>query len=242
MKKLAILLVIFTFLLTPLACLAAEDENVDRDLKIRKLELEEKKHDLDERKWEYEVAEKAEKKLKEQLSRSCNIDREIPVITVDAISGSTPDYFRKDMDILWELGHRKIILDIFSGGGDAFAGMGMADTLKSWHNRGVKIEGRAYGLIASAAVPIFASCSLRTAGPSTMFMVHEAAIGKRMVYESASDIKAQKDMLDALQLRYCLILEQNSNVSANEWSSMIKETTWFDTTKALEWGIVDQLE
>lgn len=246
-KKLLTLLMAAIFMFAVSAFAAdeegKEDNAFDNAIKERKMTLDEKKHELDVEKWNYEKAEKDEKKLKAKLSVNCNLERgEIPVITIDAISGSTPDYMRKDLSILWELGHKKIYIDIFSGGGSAFGGMGIADTLQYWHEQGMEIIGRAYGLIASAAVPVFASCSVRKAGPSTLFMVHEAAIGKFMTYESTSDIKAQKEMLDTLQHRYCLILERHSNIHADEWARMLKETTWFDTNKALEWELIDKVE
>lgn len=243
MKKIAVLFLAVTFLAVPFFAVAADySEDMDRDLKERKLAIEERKQSLEERKWEYEVTEKEEKKLKDKLSRSCNIEREIPVITIDTISGSTPDYIRSDLALLWELGHKTVKIDIFSGGGSAFGGLGIADTILYWDRKGMEIVGHAYGLIASAAVPVFASCTKRYAGPSTLWMVHEAAIGKFMTYESTSDIKAQKEMLDTLQHRYCLVLESRSNKSADEWAGMIKETTWFDSNKAVEWGLVDEIE
>lgn len=206
--------------------------------------VEERRLQLDREKWDAEKKAKERERLKDRFSRYCDWERDVPVFSLYSyISISDWKSISDDFDILVNLmGHKKIVMLINSGGGDAFSGMGIADVLTKWKNKGIIIEGHASGLVASAAVPIFAACSTRYAGPSTMFMVHEASLFKFFSQESHSDIISQKNMMDELRDRYCDIMASNSKVMFSDWVLKIKETTWFSAKTAFEWGVVDILE
>ena len=145
-------------------------------------------------------------------------------------------YFEHMTDI------REINLYINSGGGDAFAGLALADHLMSAQRRGFKIIAHASGIIASAAVPIFAVCDERLAAPGTIFMVHEASLWKWPGQESRSDIRAQGELMELLRNRYLSILEDHSSMTKDEWGGMEKRTTWFSAEKAQGMGLVDSIE
>jgi len=209
----------------------------------RHLALEEKRFELDREKWEIEKEEKKHDELKSKLSSFCNFEGEYPTFDLYSVI-SLLDWknIQADFETLYINGYRTIVVRAFSGGGSAFAGMGIADSIEQWKSRGVTVIGKAYGLIASATVPIFASTSERVASPSTLFMVHEAAMFKFFTTETHSDINSQKVMLDKMQEKYCEILAKNSNKSMEFWKSLEKDTTWFDAKQALEWGLVDRIE
>ena len=106
------------------------------------------------------------------------------------------------------------------------------------------IEGHAYGVVASAAVPVFASCSKRISNESTLFMVHESAIWSFQFgfkKETHSDIIAQKEMMDKMQERYLNILSQNTKRKADFWKELESKTTWFPAIQGQEWGLVDEI-
>ena len=105
---------------------------------------------------------------------------------------------------------------------------------------GFNITAYASGLVASAAVPVFAVCPKRIASPGTVFMVHEAAMFK-WGYETASDIRSQKVMMDLLSKRYVDLLVKNTKITEDQWHSMERETTWFTVHEALEYGLVDEI-
>ena len=132
-------------------------------------------------------------------------------------------------------------LFIDSPGGDAFSGLALSDVIIAAQKRGWTITGDAMGIIASAAVPIFAVCKPRLAAPGTIFMVHEAALWKWPGRETSSDIRAQNELMVTLQDRYLSYLVNNSNLSLEEWQAKEKATTWFDSEKAKEWGLVDEI-
>jgi ATP-dependent protease ClpP protease subunit len=58
---------------------------------------------------------------------------------------------------------RDVSLFINSPGGDAFSGLALADQIERARRKGFRITAHASGIIASAAVPVFAVCNERFA-------------------------------------------------------------------------------
>jgi len=137
---------------------------------------------------------------------------------------------------------REVNLFINSPGGDAFSGLALADQIERAKRKGFKITAHASGIIASAAVPVFAVCDVRLAAPGTIFMVHEAALWKWPGRETASDIRSQNELMQMLSDRYIGKLVDNSKLNKSKWEEMEKKTTWFSAETALEWGLVDNIE
>ena len=139
--------------------------------------------------------------------------------------------------------YRIVDLNINSPGGSAFDGLSISDLIEKAQNKwGFTIRAHASGIIASAAVPIFAVCKERYATEGAIFMVHEAALWKWPGRETASDIRTQNLMMNMLQDQYTLYLVKNSKVSKEKWDNLQKETTWFTTKQAMEFGLVDHIE
>lgn len=159
-------------------------------------------------------------------------------LTVNDVTAMWNDIFvlEKTTDI------RTIHLFINSPGGDAFSGLALADEIKRAQALGFTVIGHASGIVASAAVPIFAVCNTRIAAPSTIFMVHETSIWKWPGRETHSDIISQGKLMDLLRDRYMQTLTDNSNLSREEWGTMEAKTTWFSAEKAKKWGLVDKIE
>jgi ATP-dependent protease ClpP protease subunit len=137
---------------------------------------------------------------------------------------------------------RDVSLFINSPGGDAFSGLALADEIERAKRKGFKITAHASGIIASAAVPVFAVCDKRMASPGTIFMVHEAALWKWPGKETASDIRSQNEMMEMLKTRYLKHLVDYSKLSMADWEAKEVKTTWFTAEQALEWGLVDSIE
>jgi len=137
---------------------------------------------------------------------------------------------------------RDVNLFINSPGGDAFSGLALADQIERARRKGFKITAHASGIIASAAVPVFAVCDVRLAAPGTIFMVHEAALWKWPGRETASDIRSQNELMYLLRDRYIGKLVDNSKLKKDKWEELEKKTTWFSANKALDWGLVDKIE
>jgi len=151
-------------------------------------------------------------------------------------------YLLSDYEILKnEYNCKKIVMLLNSGGGSAMDGLAVADLVNSMRKDGVEVIGIATGIIASATVPIFASCSTRLATKSCMFMVHSAKMFKYLSQESLEDLESQKKMMSILRTHYLEHLANNSNLSINEWKEKLEETCWFNAEDALKWGLVDRI-
>ncbi|MBW2412584.1 MAG: ATP-dependent Clp protease proteolytic subunit, partial [Deltaproteobacteria bacterium] len=122
---------------------------------------------------------------------------------------------------------RDVNLFINSPGGDAFSGLALADQIERARRKGFKITAHASGIIASAAVPVFAVCDVRLAAPGTIFMVHEAALWKWPGRETASDIRSQNELMHLLRDRYIGKLVDNSKLNKTKWEELENKTTWF---------------
>jgi ATP-dependent protease ClpP protease subunit len=133
---------------------------------------------------------------------------------------------------------RKMEFFINSGGGDAFAGLALADRIEKAKKDGWHITARGNGIIASAAVPIFVVCSERFAAEGTIFMVHEAALWKWPGRESASDIAAQQTLMQILRDRYLGKMVNNTSIPYDKWREMEKATTWFTVKEAKAFGML----
>ena len=137
---------------------------------------------------------------------------------------------------------RDVNLFINSPGGDAFSGLALADQIERARRKGFRVTAHASGIVASAAVPVFAVCNERLAAPGTIFMVHEAALWKWPGRETASDIRSQNDLMSLLRERYIGKLTANSKLDKTKWEELEKKTTWFSAEKAMDWGLVDKIE
>ena len=137
---------------------------------------------------------------------------------------------------------RNVSLFINSPGGDAFSGLALADQIERARRKGFHITAYASGIIASAAVPVFAVADKRYAAPGTIFMVHEAALWKWPGRETASDIRSQNELMGLLRERYIAKLTANTKLGKAKWEELEKKTTWFSVEKAMDWGLVDKIE
>ena len=158
------------------------------------------------------------------------------------ISSYEPLNFKKTLEVMKYKGIKKMRLFINSGGGSAFDGLAVADMMKKAIADGVEINTEASGLIASAAVPIFAVGQHRCATMGTMFMVHSAKLYKLFSAEGKADLKAQHKMMTLLEDRYNTVLESHSNLSKKDWADKAEKTTWFTASEALKWGLVDEVK
>ncbi len=133
-------------------------------------------------------------------------------------------------------------LFINSSGGDAFAGLALSDQIERAKRRGFHITSHASGIIASAAVPVFAASDVRLAAPGTIFMVHETSLWKWPGRETASDIRSQNELMLLLRERYIAKLVNHSKLDKAKWEELEDKTTWFSAQKAKDWGLVDKIE
>jgi ATP-dependent protease ClpP protease subunit len=238
MKSLVIAIIVFMF--TVGVGFSEDSSKVDD----RIINLQERELQLEREKFEYEKSEKARAEYESRFSASSDTKQEIPIFKItSSITQYEITNLRNDLRLLYAEGHRVIIILISSGGGDAFTGLGIADVIDLYEKKGVTFLMRAYSIVASAAIPIFASGSERVCTPSTLFMVHEASLFKYGLFrETHSDIKSQNAMMDMLRDSYLKNLAANSSRTYEFWANLEGNTTWFTAEQALEWGLVDLIE
>jgi ATP-dependent protease ClpP protease subunit len=82
------------------------------------------------------------------------------------LSVSDATRFRKDIIVLHDMGIVEVEIYINSPGGDAFTGLAVADEIERAKLKGMKITAVASGIVASAAVPVFAACERQASGLS----------------------------------------------------------------------------
>lgn len=145
-------------------------------------------------------------------------------------------YLHKKTDI------RDLHIFLNSSGGDAFSGLALADQIERARNIGFVITVHASGIVASAAVPVFAVCENRKAASGTIFMVHETSIWKWPGRETASDIRSQNKLMTLIRDRYIGKLAKYTKLTKKEWGELEYKTTWFSAEQAKEWGLVDEIE
>lgn len=136
---------------------------------------------------------------------------------------------------------KSISVYISSGGGSAFTGLSLADEIERI-SATIPVTTYASGIIASAAVPIYASGSKRISSKGTLFMVHPASSFKMFVEETEKDLSVQQTMFKLLKAKYIEKLVRHSKSSDAEWIKRESETTWFDAVQAKAWGLVDEIQ
>ena len=95
---------------------------------------------------------------------------------------------------------RNVNLFINSPGGDVFSGLALADQIERAKRKGFHITAHVTGIVAGAAVPVFAICEHRFAASGTIFMVHETSIWKCPGRETASDIRSQNKFMELIRV------------------------------------------
>lgn len=147
-----------------------------------------------------------------------------------------------DVTILISRNVKTVDFFINSGGGDAFSGMSIADTIRMAKADGVTINTYASGLVASAAVPVFLAGDKRTASKNTTFMIHRGKLFKMFSSESLEDLNAQRAMMELSEEQYVNFLVLKTNLTEADIEDKIDRTTWFSAEQAMEWGFVDAIK
>jgi len=134
-----------------------------------------------------------------------------------------------------EEGKTELRIFIMSPGGMAYDFSGSVDVIKFAKNHGIHVTTIAYGLVASAAVPIFVSGDLRIAGPNTQFMVHRIDTGNYQLTED--DIEC----ITMLEDFYIKFVAEHSSLTEEEVGKMMDEVTFFTAKQAKRYGMVDEI-
>lgn len=143
--------------------------------------------------------------------------------------------FSKQLRLFEGMGESPVTLMIDSEGGDVYSMFSFIDRIRQ---SSVEIITIGTGLIASAALPIFAAGTRRYAGLNASFMHHAIScnMGDDKVPIQDNELKHMKD----LQKRFAKFLASKSNKPYTFWLGSGKHTDfYFDAEKAVELGLAD---
>ena len=134
-----------------------------------------------------------------------------------------------------EEGKTELRIFIMSPGGMAYDFTGAVDTIKFAQNHGIHVTTIAYGLVMSAAVPVFVAGDTRIAGPNTQFMVHRINTEGYVLTED--DIEC----ITMLEDFYVKFVAEHSSLTEEEVGKMMDEVTFFTAKQAQRYGMVDEI-
>ena len=128
-----------------------------------------------------------------------------------------------------------IKLRINSYGGSVFAGMAILDTI-----RNLKSEVHTYidGAAASAATIISVAGKKRFIGRNSLMLIHQLSSGSYGKFsEMEDDMENNRRIMKMIKDIY----KQYTKVPMKQIDEILKHDLWFDSSKCLEFGLVDQV-
>lgn len=128
-----------------------------------------------------------------------------------------------------------IWLHIYSGGGELFAGLSLADQLQGIQT---PIYSIVEGMAASAATLISMSCTRRYILPSSFMMIHQLSSVAWGTHEKFKDEMRLQEM--AME-RMVAFYSARSKTSAETVREMLRRDTWMSATDCFEGGFVDEI-
>ncbi|WP_249168958.1 MULTISPECIES: head maturation protease, ClpP-related [unclassified Fusobacterium] len=145
----------------------------------------------------------------------------------------TDKKFKSDIEGLGDV--EEINLHINSPGGNAFAAVAIANTLKSH-----KANVTAYidGLAASAATIITSACDNVKMPKNALFMIHNPWI---FAAGSSQDLQKAADMLDKVKECIVATYTKKTGKTKDELSQLMDEETWMTAVEAKNNGFVDEI-
>lgn len=144
--------------------------------------------------------------------------------------------FSKELAEYEENGVEVIDLEINSQGGNAIDALAYYSRIT---NSPLVFNAIVYGLVASAAVLVFAACDKRIMTMESWLMVHEDTDTAKNFH--TSQVEKQAKHLRRLENQWCALLETRSKTSKEEWARLHKEDIYLTPNECLKLGIVDEI-
>jgi ATP-dependent Clp protease, protease subunit len=145
------------------------------------------------------------------------------------LGGASAEAFARTMA---GLNAQRVHVRVNSPGGDAFAGIAMANTIRAYPG---EVVVHVDGYAASAAGFLVAAASRVVMGSGAMIMVHKAwtiAMG------NSNDMMKQAEVLEKLDgQQIALFAEKNDDY---DWESALTAETWFNADEAIAIGLATE--
>lgn len=147
--------------------------------------------------------------------------------------GLSAKEFRRQLDEVKNVDELNIRIN--SGGGDAFEGMAIYNTLAAFKgHKVVHIDG----IAASIATVIACAGDVIKMAEASEFMIHRAwtfAMGNR------NDLAKSMERLDLTDKIIAQVYEKRTGQTETDLLKMMDEETWFSPAEAKEYGFVDEV-
>lgn len=128
-----------------------------------------------------------------------------------------------------------IWLHIYSGGGDVFAGLAIADQLR---NIKTPIYSVVEGFCASAGTLISLACTRRFIQPSSFMMIHQLSGAVWGTYQELKDDMHVRDMLMELLIEF---YAERTKMTVDRVSEFLTHNSWFNSEQCIELGLADEI-
>ncbi len=154
------------------------------------------------------------------------------IIWVDDIDEEHINKLYKAVLIIQQISNEPIDVYINSNGGSVYDGMALYDLLA---DSDCHINTYASGKVFSFAIPLFLVGDDRYATRNTRFMIHEVSSGTEGTNTVMKNDVKECDYMNNQMLD---IIEERTGKSKRFWKSKMNKDTYFDISKAREWGIL----
>ena len=142
------------------------------------------------------------------------------------------------------LNYKKLIIDLFSYGGSVFEAMGMVGLIEEQELKGITVEVRGRGIIASAGLIIMMAGTpgYRFIDRNAFVMFHEMWKFKFLQVESVSDEEQSAKISRKIQDAINRFITKNTKITQEELSQrIIKKELWCTASEAVELGFADAI-
>lgn len=158
------------------------------------------------------------------------------IIITDELSYDTFAKFLEDTTQITD--HEKLHITLACRGGDPFAALAYAARMRELRKCRVTVTVKAYGLIASSAVLILASGSVRYMTKEAWVMVHETT---EKIKGTTSHVSKEAEQMRRMEKQWSELLASTTKANAAYWSSIHDETTYLNAEECLELGLIDEI-
>ncbi len=133
-----------------------------------------------------------------------------------------------------------LTLHICSGGGDAFASLGLYDTLRTISSQGRHVTTVVRGFAGSGAGVVSQAGDLRLIGAESFLHIHEAGSGIR---GKAAEVKDEAQALEQMSRKMAEIYARRAKGITSEdiYRKFERREWWLSSDEVLEYGFADQI-
>lgn len=128
-----------------------------------------------------------------------------------------------------------IWLHIYSGGGDLFAGLNVADQLQRIQT---PIYSIVEGLCASAATFISMACTRRYITPTSFMLIHQFST---LVWGKHEEFKDDMRLQEMMIAKMVAFYAARTDVTSDGLRELLKHDWWMDAEEAVKRGFVDEV-